>query len=90
MDYPKVYVCTLWLIKEKLFSFIFIFILLINTFRVATCFFNFFSRFSKVHTFESVFSLKLSLRLKTMLNTLKTLNIYCKATSNVFFKEIFF
>ena len=58
---------------------------------VATRFLKFFfqvfqisSRFVKVHIFGSIFSLKLSLCLKTMLNSIKTLKIYCKATLNVF------
>ena len=39
----------------------------------------------KVKTFGSIFSLKLSLRYETVLNSIKTLKRYCKATSNVFF-----
>ena len=64
--------------------------------RVATRFFQILSRFSKFPPgfkkthFGSIFSLKLSLRLKTMLNSIKTLKRYCKVTFNVFFnKKIF-
>ena len=54
---------------------------------------NVFDKFSpvlKVHIFGSIFSLKLSLRKKTVLNSIKTLKRYCKATSNVFFNKLFF
>ena len=45
------------------------------------------SRFFKVHIFGSIFSLKLSLRYKTMLNSIKTLKRYSKAILNVFFNK---
>ena len=45
---------------------------------------NFFKDF-KVHIFGSIFSLKFSLRLKTVLARIKTLKRYCKATLNMFF-----
>ena len=45
---------------------------------------NFFQVF-KVCNFWSILSLKLSLRLKTVLNSIKTLKRYCKATLNLFF-----
>ena len=48
--------------------------------RIDTCFFKFFSSFLKVHIFGSIFSLNLSL--KTMLNSIKTLIRFCKATLN--------
>ena len=57
-------------------------------------FYNFFQGFLnffkvlKVHIFRSIFSLKLGLRLKTMLNIIKTLKRYCKATLNVFKKNL--
>ena len=41
--------------------------------RVATCFRQIFSRFSKLLVFESIFSLKLSLRRKTVLCCITTL-----------------
>ena len=41
----------------------------------------------KVFIFWTIFSLKLSLRLKTMLSSIKTLKRYCKATLNVFFNK---
>ena len=43
------------------------------------------SRFLRVHIFRFIFSLKLSLRFEIMLNSIKTLKRYCKATLNVFF-----
>ena len=55
-------------------------------YRVATRFFKIFSRFLKVHILWSILSLKLSLRLKTMLNIIKTLKRYCKTILNVFKK----
>ena len=45
---------------------------------------NFFQVF-KVCNFWSILSLKLSLRLKTVLNSIKTLKRYCIVTLNVFF-----
>ena len=42
--------------------------------------------FLKVLIFGSIFSLKLSLRLETVLNSIKTLKRYCKATLNMFFQ----
>ena len=47
---------------------------------------NFFQVFKSTY-FRSIFSLKLSLRLKTMLNSIKTLKRYCKATLNIFFNK---
>ena len=47
---------------------------------------NYFQVFKDKH-FWSIFSVKLSLRLKTVLKRKKTLKGYCKATLNVFFKE---
>ena len=44
-------------------------------------------RFLKVHIFGSNFSLKLTLRLNSVLNSLKTLKKYCKAASNVFLSK---
>ena len=52
-------------------------------YKVATRFFQIFSMFLKVCFFDSIFNLKLSLSLKTMLNSTKTLNGYCKATLDV-------
>ena len=46
-----------------------------------------FSRFLKVHTLGSIFSLKLNLRLKTVLNSIKILKRYCKATLYVFLNK---
>ena len=43
------------------------------------------SRFSNVHIFDSFFTTKLRLRLKTVLNSIKTLKRYCKFTLNMFF-----
>ena len=45
------------------------------------------SRFLKVRIFGSIFSLKLNLRLKTKLKSIKTLNNYYKATLTVFFNK---
>ena len=50
---------------------------------------NFFQVFKSTY-FRSIFSLKLSLRLKTMLNSLKILKRNFKTTLNVFFKKIKF
>ena len=52
-------------------------------YRVATGLWEISSRFLKVHIFWSIFSLKSSLRLKTVLSSMKTLKRYCKATLNV-------
>ena len=65
--------------------------------RVATHFFpKFFqvflisSRFLKVHIFVSIFSLKLSLKLETVLTSIKTLKRWCRATLNMFLvKKVF-
>ena len=46
-----------------------------------------FSRFLKVFIFGFIFSLKISLRLKTMITSIKTLKKYCKGTFNVFKKK---
>ena len=46
-------------------------------------------RFLKVQIFGSIFSLKLILKLKTMLNSIKTLKRYCKATLNVVKNKIY-
>ena len=62
-----------------------------NKYRVTTRFLKFFqvfqisSRFLKVHIFGSIFRLKVSLNLKTVLNSIKPLKRYCKATLNSFF-----
>ena len=47
-------------------------------------------RFLKVHIFGSIFSLQLSLRLKTVVDSIKTLKSYCKATFNVFLNKNIF
>ena len=44
------------------------------------------SGFLKVHVFGSIFSLKLSLRLKTVFNSITALKRYCNATLNMFKK----
>ena len=49
----------------------------------------YFFRYLKVHNFGSIFSLKLSLRLKTMLNSIKTLKINYKDTLSMFKKKSF-
>ena len=45
------------------------------------------SRFLKLHISGFIFNLKLSLRLKPMLNSVKTLKRYCKAILNLSFKK---
>ena len=45
-----------------------------------------FSRFLKLRFFKSIFSLKLSLRLKHKIKSIKSSKRYCKATLNVFKK----
>ena len=40
-----------------------------------------------MHIFGSIFSLKLSLKKETVLNSLNTLKRYCKAALNVFFNK---
>ena len=82
------------------FQCIYVFILLFTiTFKGTptqgchSLFLNFFqvfkisSRFFKVLNFGSIFGLRLNLRLKTMLNSLKTLKRNCKATLKVLFKK---
>ena len=46
-------------------------------------------RFLNLHDLGSNFSLKLSLRLKTVLNSMRTLNKYLKASLSVFFIKKF-
>ena len=60
------------------------FLLFMLIYRVATHLKKNFSRFLKIRIFRSIFS---SLRLKTVLNSIKTLKIYCKATLNMFFNK---
>ena len=48
-----------------------------------------FFRFLKVRIFGPTFNFKLSLSSKTMINSIKTLKSYCKATLNVFLKKNF-
>ena len=55
-----------------------------NKTELSNVFSKFSSGFLKVHIFGYIFSLKLSLRLRTVLNSIKTLKKYCKATLNVF------
>ena len=58
---------------------------ILNIYRVAKCFWEIYSKFLKENVLESIFSLNLGLRLKTVFSSLKTSKRYCKLILNVYF-----